>query len=205
MLYAHPASPIPSKVAVTRLPTSISAVIHPKAVKAAPVGSSPNASTRPPVTKEVPIATPQLMVLINGTSLYEVFILTPYTTMSSRPLGSNRFTGSPLAYRYLCSDMGLMSFPACGSLLKKVPAEWVVVSGAEIIKAEIGIVLFAAVKVVVRRRSAPPYACSWTCSALTPEYENRTRLCADFGEYVRRCRPIDRHSGRGGDQQRTCL
>src|SRR5579859_383975 len=32
-----------------------------------------------------------------------------------------------------------------------------------------------------QRSSAPPCACSSTCSALTPEYENRTRLCAELG------------------------
>src|SRR5579859_15787 len=35
-----------------------------------------------------------------------------------------------------------------------------------------------------QRSSAPPCACSSTCSALTPEYENRTRLCAELGGQV---------------------
>src|SRR3954454_4289384 len=38
---------------------------------------------------------------------------------------------------------------------------------------------------LAQRSSAPPYACSSTCSTLTPEYENRTRLCADLGEQVK--------------------
>src|SRR3974390_3823349 len=36
-----------------------------------------------------------------------------------------------------------------------------------------------------QQSSAPPCACSSTCSALAPEYENRTRLCADLGEQVK--------------------
>ena len=35
-----------------------------------------------------------------------------------------------------------------------------------------------------QRSSALPHACSSTCSALTPEYENRTRLRADLAEQV---------------------
>ena len=37
---------------------------------------------------------------------------------------------------------------------------------------------------LLQRSDALPCACSSTCSALTPEYENRTRLCGDLGKQV---------------------
>jgi hypothetical protein len=51
----------------------------------------------------------------------------------------------------LCSVFGSIGFPSSGSLLKNLPVRGIVVPCPQVVEAEVGVVLFAAVEVAVGR------------------------------------------------------